>query len=46
MGIQSRILLFENLNQGEIDTELNTKNELMNHVGGGDRKGNPGEGLS
>ena len=38
IGLQSRILLLENLNQGEIATESITEGELRNHVGGGDRK--------
>ena len=45
-GIQSQILLFENLNQGEISAEYNTNCELKNHVGRGDRKEFSGRGLN
>ena len=36
-GIQSKILIFEKYNRGEILSEDNTDGEHMNHVGRGDR---------
>ena len=37
-SLQSKIQLFEQLNQGKIHTEYNTDGDLSNHVGKGDRK--------
>ena len=45
-GIQSQILLFEQLNQRGIEPGDKTENGLMNHVGGGGRKRIPGVGPS
>ena len=36
-SLQSKILLFEGLNQGKIATEYNSEGDLGNHVGKGDR---------
>ena len=45
-GIQSQILLFEQLNQRGIEPGDNTENVPTNHVGGGGRKRIPGVGPS
>ena len=41
-SLQSKIQLFEQLNQGKIHTEYNTDGDRSNHEGKGDRKQNPG----
>ena len=45
-GIQSQILLFEQLNQRSIEPGDKTENGPINHVGGGGRKRIPGVGPS